>query len=319
MSVTQSPSKDMERRFVYLPSQALPSQAKRSQDDVSEHDSHNGRQPLQELAGNVNKNGGANIYNATTTPQALNAPDEEIARINTHILGHTECERVRALERLGPYHPPPVLPTQALGQYGHMPPAYTRQHDQHRLQQQQQRHTTLDDSLNPLWQSPQFQTYRARQLEKEGKDDQKWPDILEFSFLDGETPLCGGHAGTAHSTLACLLAHHGLLLTRISALILIPHLERKKFTIKTKPLGRNELIGMYIWLAYCKTLPPGVEPDHNMWRKRKQISSHIQVLKGLFQFGPCCKFGPHAFRIGSCLTNPCRLNLLPTQTEREQE
>jgi hypothetical protein len=75
-----------------------------------------------------------------------------------------------------------------------------------------------------------------------------------------------------------------------SALLLIPQLGRKKYSINGERYGRNMLIGKYLWLAYCLSLPPGVEPDEeNMRRGRKQVSSHIQVLKGFFSFHRCCK------------------------------
>ncbi len=58
---------------------------------------------------------------------------------------------------------------------------------------------------------------------------------------------------------------------------------------KTKPYGRNELIAEYIWLAYLQKLPPGAIPDPTMKRNRKQVSSHIQVLKGFFKHHPAGK------------------------------
>jgi hypothetical protein len=40
--------------------------------------------------------------------------------------------------------------------------------------------------MNPIWLSPQFQNYRMKQAERDDKSDQKWPDLLEEAFLDGE-------------------------------------------------------------------------------------------------------------------------------------
>lgn len=40
---------------------------------------------------------------------------------------------------------------------------------------------------NPFYDHPQFRQYRSRQNQKEEKDGQKWPPILEDPFLDGES------------------------------------------------------------------------------------------------------------------------------------
>jgi hypothetical protein len=69
--------------------------------------------------------------------------------------------------------------------------------------------------------------------------------------------------------------------------------------MRQQQYGRNMLIGEYLWIAYCQSLPPGVEPDRSMWRERKQVSSHIQVLKNFFQHHRCCKSHPSHPRSGS--------------------
>jgi hypothetical protein len=76
------------------------------------------------------------------------------------------------------------------------------------------------------------------------------------------------------------------------ALLLIPRMGRKKHTMKQTQYGRNMLIGEYLWFAYCQSLPPGAEPDPQMRRERKEVSSHIQVLKNFFLNHRCCKFDP---------------------------
>lgn len=70
----------------------------------------------------------------------------------------------------------------------------------------------------------------------------------------------------------------------------IPPMGRRKFTYNGKPHGRNELIKEYIWIAYCESLPPGAPRDKSMARGRKQVSSHIQVLKAFMRDHPACKF-----------------------------
>lgn len=71
---------------------------------------------------------------------------------------------------------------------------------------------------------------------------------------------------------------------------------RRKFSMRDREtgsmqlFGRNMLISEYLWIAYCNSLPPGATPDkEKMWRHRKQVSSHIQVLKGFFLHHRCCK------------------------------
>jgi hypothetical protein len=68
-------------------------------------------------------------------------------------------------------------------------------------------------------------------------------------------------------------------------------MRRKKYTMKQTQYGRNMLIGEYLWIAYCQSLPPGAEPDPQLelMRERKKVSSHIQVLKNFFSNHRCCK------------------------------
>src|SRR5882724_9197427 len=73
------------------------------------------------------------------------------------------------------------------------------------------------------------------------------------------------------------------------ALIEIPPMGRRKFSYKGKPHGRNEIIKEYLWIAYLQSLSPGERPDPSMARTRKQVSSHIQVLKGFLRDHPACK------------------------------
>ena len=62
------------------------------------------------------------------------------------------------------------------------------------------------------------------------------------------------------------------------------------FQINGKPHGRNQLIALYMWIAYEKSLPRNVRPDKTKRRTQKQVSSHIQVLKGHIRTDPACKY-----------------------------
>ena len=61
------------------------------------------------------------------------------------------------------------------------------------------------------------------------------------------------------------------------ALRVIPNWGRKKRMLDGKLSGRNEWISRYIWIH------SGVK------RCRKQVSSHIQVLKPFLEDNPICK------------------------------
>ncbi|CZT47060.1 uncharacterized protein RSE6_07585 [Rhynchosporium secalis] len=116
------------------------------------------------------------------------------------------------------------------------------------------RQRQLRFNRNPIVECAQYQAYRNRQ-NREGSDEDKiWPDVLEDAFLD--------------------------------ALMYLPRMGRMKFSYEGKPHGRNELIRVYLWLSYLKSLPPGARPNHGLKRTRKQVSSHIQVLKNLFKEHP---------------------------------
>ncbi|KAF8848566.1 hypothetical protein BDZ45DRAFT_605753 [Acephala macrosclerotiorum] len=109
-------------------------------------------------------------------------------------------------------------------------------------------------SRNPIVDSPQYQAYRARQNRDGNPNELKWPEILEVAFLD--------------------------------ALVEIPTMNKCKYSYGGKPHGRNELIKEYLWIAYLQSLPMGAHPDIGMMRTRKQVSSHIQVLKGFLRDHP---------------------------------
>ncbi len=104
------------------------------------------------------------------------------------------------------------------------------------------------------------------------------------------------------------------------ALLLIPQIGRKKYQVRGVQYGRNMLIGEYLWMAYCLSLPPGAEPDAKLeeMRERKKVSSHIQVLKHFFANHRCCKLAavgnPASPLCPPCLVAfaPCKVWVWPT-------
>ncbi|KAI1334376.1 hypothetical protein F5Y15DRAFT_291156 [Xylariaceae sp. FL0016] len=160
---------------------------------------------------------------------------------------------------------PPILPTQALtSSYG----------TSLRGGRSLQRNVSLQESpmgyprgsKNPIYAYKNFADYRNKVMQKELEKEQPiWPLWLEDAFLD--------------------------------ALLLIPQMGRKKFSSKTILYGRNMLITEYLWVYHWLLHPPQKGeripdrkhrekgphgPGHPMYRTRKQVSSHIQVLKGFF-------------------------------------
>lgn len=102
--------------------------------------------------------------------------------------------------------------------------------------------------------SDAYVKYRSRQeKEDSGSADQKWPEELDLAFCEG------------------ILTHMVEKLTGIAnthaALVHWPPMGRRKQTHKNKARGRNELIADYL------------EHRTGHVRTRKQVSSHIQVLK----------------------------------------
>ncbi|CRK21097.1 hypothetical protein BN1708_003434 [Verticillium longisporum] len=109
--------------------------------------------------------------------------------------------------------------------------------------------------INPIYFTPEFRPYRDKQDQKDPNEKQIWPRVLEDAFLD--------------------------------SLLIIPHMGRKKYSMQGKQFGRNMLISEYLWIAYCCSLQPGQKTEE---RKRKQVSSHIQVVKKMFEKHRCYHF-----------------------------
>ncbi|KAI0383521.1 hypothetical protein F5Y04DRAFT_27176 [Hypomontagnella monticulosa] len=167
-----------------------------------------------------------------------------------------------------PIHPiptPPIVPTQALtSSYGTSLRGPRSLHRDVSLRESPMGYPR--GSKNPIYAYKHFADYRNKVMQKELEKEQPiWPLWLEDAFLD--------------------------------ALLLIPQMGRKKFSSKTILYGRNMLITEYLWIYHWLLHPPqngDVIPNrqqrekgpdgkpHPMYRGRKQVSSHIQVLKGFF-------------------------------------
>jgi hypothetical protein len=174
----------------------------------------------------------------------------------------------------------------------------------------QQQETSLDqDQLFPLQhlslhssggatlgsggpQRTQSSLKRRLTKDKLSKHDREevWPPDVETVFYEGKlasqysfflTTLRKNHSPT------CSLPHalFNTLYSCIEALEVIPKLGRRKVLVDGKPCGRNELIADYI---YKRT---------NKIRTRKQVSSHIQVLKNTRKSDAACKLIDICFRL----------------------
>ena len=116
--------------------------------------------------------------------------------------------------------------------------------------------------------SPRYLQYTKRTRKDKGKDGKEiWPDYLEEAFQTGQPSM---------NLSATIVANGGI------ALRCIPPVGKYKTPLTVnggvkKACGRNELIARKIRML------TGVE------RKRKQISSHIQVLKNMIK-DPECEF-----------------------------
>jgi transcriptional enhancer factor len=164
-----------------------------------------------------------------------------------------------------PMYPTPTLPS---SHQSMVPSLERRQRQQHIQRRRQQKY-----SRNPIISSEPYKAYRLRQDRDGNPDDQKWPYMLEIAFLDG----------IYKSSTSCPDTDSFV------ALIDIPAMGRQKFSYRGKLHGRNELIKEYLWIAYLESLPAGQPPDPTMARTRKQVSSHIQVLKAFFKLHAACE------------------------------
>ncbi|GAW14095.1 hypothetical protein ANO14919_034890 [Xylariales sp. No.14919] len=200
-----------------------------------------------------------------TTRQPLS---ESTGNVQTHNLAASAALCYPQLSLSPPIHSiptPPILPTQALtSSYGTSLRGERSLHRNVSLQELPMGNPR--GRKNPIYHHKNFADYRNKVMQKElDKEQPVWPDWLEDAFLD--------------------------------ALLLIPQLGRKKFSSKTILYGRNMLITEYLWIYHWTLHPPRKgeripsgkqrektkdNPGHPMFRSRKQVSSHIQVLKGFF-------------------------------------
>ncbi|GAP84320.2 putative transcription factor [Rosellinia necatrix] len=232
---------------MHLSGPVVPSQRYSSASDYAYENHHEAvrmtRQPLSESTGNVQ----AHSLAVATGTSAL-------------------CYNQLSLSP--PIHSiptPPILPTQALtSTYGTSLRGERSLHRNVSLQELSMGSSRI--RKNPIYHHKNFADYRNKVMQKElDKEQPVWPDWLEDAFLD--------------------------------ALLLIPQLGRKKFSSKTILYGRNMLITEYLWIYHWTLHPPkkgervpsGKQREktkqnagHPMFRSRKQVSSHIQVLKGFF-------------------------------------
>lgn len=121
--------------------------------------------------------------------------------------------------------------------------------------------------------------------------------------------LIAGYILRVMSLAILLLQNFGLTLYLI-ALLQIIFMGRRKFYMSNKQHGRNMIISEYIWHRWLATQPnpelinkilddslPDKDPNkyHPMYRKRKQVSSHIQVQKSFFKYHPACELSIFLF------------------------
>jgi hypothetical protein len=160
---------------------------------------------------------------------------------------------IRATHQL--YRPQPA--SHAPFRTGFARPSYARSHHP----TQAEKDDRARRLLRRFHSSEQYAKYRAKGSKDDKSEEKKWPDHLEQAFFRGKS-------------LNSLFQTKCLTDAAPLALVEYPPMGRKKLLFKDKQRGRNELITDWILMAT------------GLKRNRKQVSSHIQVLKPFVQDDP---------------------------------
>lgn len=128
--------------------------------------------------------------------------------------------------------------------------------------------------LNLLRRCEKYQKYRDRQPQTAKDREQRWPDHLEEAFFRGNTTF------SSRQVIVLILILPGL--------VRWPPMGRRKHMLDGQLRGRNELVA------------DSIQRDTGEPRSRKQVSSHIQVLKNILADQPQSKQVSHGLSMGSC-------------------
>jgi transcriptional enhancer factor len=161
-------------------------------------------------------------------------------------------------------------------------------HQQHPQQQQGRFRRRPRNEVNPLYFWPAFRQYRNRQAHKDTQKDKggvwRRPE-LEDAFVDCELL----------NPLSPATQWPSMLTARSIAVLLMPHMGRRKFSMGGKLHGRNMLISEYIFVICVAVLGSKeifrIDNSNDSIEQmgRKQVSSHMQVVKKFFEDLRCCE------------------------------